>query len=295
MADSGWLATDSGEYEHFMGRWSRRLAKPFLEFVGIRPRDRVLDVGCGTGVLTAALAEVGAEAVGIDASEPYLDGARRHRPHPNITYERGDVRRMRFADGSFDGAICTLVLDTIPEVDQVVGEMRRVTRPGGVVASGVFDFWGGLSAFNLVWDTASVLDATFGALRDNLKAHPLVRPNGQAELWRRIGLADVVEVPDCHQLRLHLVRRLLVELHNRPGTGRSSPEGVAGRSARQHPAACARGVSWRSVGWAAVVRHHRARGTGRGTGAVVINLRRRSRGTWPSLPSRYPSARPSSW
>lgn len=187
--------TDPVEYEHYMGRWSGRLARPFLEFAGIRPRDRVLDVGCGTGVLTAALAEVGATAVGIDGSEPYLEGARRHRSHPNITYELGDARRMRFADGFFDGAISTLVLDTIPEVDQVVGEMRRVTRSGGVVASGVFDFWGGFSAFHLVWDTASVLDEGVRALRDQLKAHPLVQPNGQAELWRRIGLADVVEVP----------------------------------------------------------------------------------------------------
>jgi 2-polyprenyl-3-methyl-5-hydroxy-6-metoxy-1,4-benzoquinol methylase len=66
--------SDPGEYEHRMGRRSRRLAEPFLAFTGIRPRDRVLDVGCGTGVLTAALAEAGAEAVGIDASEPYLEG-----------------------------------------------------------------------------------------------------------------------------------------------------------------------------------------------------------------------------
>jgi len=166
------------------------LARPFLEFAGIRPRDRLLDVGCGTGVLTTALAE----AVGIDASEPYLEGARRYRSHPNITYELGDVRHMRFADGSF-AALSTLVLDIIPEVDQVVGEMRRVTRPGGVVASGLYDFWGGFSPFSLVWDTASVLDEGVRALRDDLKAHPLVRPNGQAELWRRVGLAEVVEVP----------------------------------------------------------------------------------------------------
>jgi SAM-dependent methyltransferase len=146
-------------------------------------------------VLTAALAEAGAEVVGIDASESYLDGARRHRSHLNITYELGDARRMRFPDGSFDGAVSTLVLDVLPEVDQVVGEMRRVTRPGGVVASGVFDFWGGYSAFSLVWDTASVLDEGVRALRDHLKAHPLVWPNGQAELWRRIGLTEVVEVP----------------------------------------------------------------------------------------------------
>ena len=188
-------ATDPAEYEHFMGRWSRRLAKPFLAFVGVRPGDRVLDVGCGTGVLTAALAEAGAQAVGIDASEPYLDGARRLRSHPSVTYELADARRMRFADGSFDACVSTLVLDIIPEADQVVAEMRRVTRAGGIIASGVFDLWGGCSAFALVWDTGSVLDEGIRALRDDVKAHPLVRPDGQADLWRRSGLTDVVEVP----------------------------------------------------------------------------------------------------
>jgi trans-aconitate methyltransferase len=60
-------ATDPDVYEHFMGRWSQRLAGPFLEFAGIRRGDHVLDVGCGTGVLTLALAEHGAKVVGIDA------------------------------------------------------------------------------------------------------------------------------------------------------------------------------------------------------------------------------------
>src|SRR5580704_17700755 len=96
----GFLAADADEYEHFMGRWSRRLAGPFLDFAGVRPGDRVLDVGCGTGVITAALAERGCTAVGADASEPYLEGARRDRPHPNITYELGDARRMQYPDAS---------------------------------------------------------------------------------------------------------------------------------------------------------------------------------------------------
>ncbi|WP_051329318.1 class I SAM-dependent methyltransferase [Geminicoccus roseus] len=101
-----------------MGRWSRRLAVPFLEFVGIRPSGQVLDVGCGTGVPTAAPAEAEAEVVGIVASEPCLDGARRRRSHANIAHERGDVRRTRFADGLFHGCVSTLDLDIIPEADR---------------------------------------------------------------------------------------------------------------------------------------------------------------------------------
>jgi ubiquinone/menaquinone biosynthesis C-methylase UbiE len=192
---SRFLATNPDDYERFMGRWSTRLAAPFLKFSGTQTGDRVLDVGCGTGALTTALAERGSKAVGIDASEPYLASARRHRSHPDITYELCDVRRLPYADGSFDACVSTLVLDIIPEFEQVVQEMQRVTRPGGVVASGVFDFWGGFSASALVYDTGSVLDAGIRTLRDDVKAHPLVRVNGQAEVWRRTGLVSVVEEP----------------------------------------------------------------------------------------------------
>jgi ubiquinone/menaquinone biosynthesis C-methylase UbiE len=133
MAISGslFLATDAQAYEHFMARWSRRLAGPLLDFAGVRAGERVLDVGCGTGVITIALAERGCTAVGVDASEPYLEGARRDRSHPKIVYEQGDARRMRYANASFDACVSALALDVIPEVDQVVREMRRVTRPGG--------------------------------------------------------------------------------------------------------------------------------------------------------------------
>jgi ubiquinone/menaquinone biosynthesis C-methylase UbiE len=131
-----------------MGRWSERLARPFLSFADIAPGGRVLDVACGTGVLTKALAAVGADVIGIDASEGYLEGARRHRSHPNITYQHGDIRQKRFDDGAFDAAVYTLALDVIPETERVVAEMKRVTRPGGVVASSVHQFLGGMPAFN---------------------------------------------------------------------------------------------------------------------------------------------------
>jgi len=171
---SRFLATEPEQYEHFMGRWSARLAGPFLDFSGIVGGERVLDVGCGTGVLTAALAERGSNVVGIDGSEAYLTSAQRDRPHPNVTYELSDVRRIAYSDGAFDACVSTLVLDIIPEFDQVVQEMRRVTRPGGVVASAVFDFWGGFSASALIYDTGSVLDEGIRALREDVRAHPLI-------------------------------------------------------------------------------------------------------------------------
>src|SRR6478735_1489682 len=89
---------DPNAYEAFMGRWSELLAPAFLRFAGVSSGAYVLDVACGTGVLSKALADASAHVVGIDASEGYLEGARQHRSHRNITYESGDIRQMRFTD-----------------------------------------------------------------------------------------------------------------------------------------------------------------------------------------------------
>lgn len=188
-------ATEPDVYEHFMGRWSARLADPFLDFAGVEPGSRVLDVGCGTGTISFALAQRGAKTVGVDASEPYLDGARRLRSHPHVTYEHGDAGHLPYPDASFDACVSTLVIDVVPDVDLVAGEMRRVTRPGGVVACGTFDFWGGNAALDLVLDTGAVLDEGIRTLRSQIKARPIVWANGQADLWRRVGIVDVMEVP----------------------------------------------------------------------------------------------------
>jgi SAM-dependent methyltransferase len=189
------MATDPDVYEHFMGRWSERLAKPFLQFAKIPPAARVLDAGCGTGTISLALAQQGATVVGMDASEAYSKGARRHRSHPNITYEQGDACHMRYPTASFHACVSTLAIDVIPDVDLVASEMRRVTRPGGVVACGTFDFWGGNCAFDLVLDTGAVLDDSLRTLRDQIKSRPIVWAHGRADLWRKVGMTEVAELP----------------------------------------------------------------------------------------------------
>jgi SAM-dependent methyltransferase len=189
------LASDADVYEHFMGRWSARLAEPFLDFAGVEPGSTVLDVGCGTGTVSLSLAQRGATVVGVDPSEPYLDGARRLRSHPSVTYAWGDACDLQYPSGSFDACVSTLVIDVVPDVDRVAAEMRRVTRPGGVVACGAFDFWGGFGVLDLVLDTGAVLDDGIRTLRAHIKSRPITWANGQAELWRKTGLIDVEEVP----------------------------------------------------------------------------------------------------
>ena len=191
---------DPDVYEAFIGRWSEHLARQFVALAPIAAGSRVLDVACGTGVLSHAFAKAGARVIGVDASEGYLEGARRRRSHPDIAYELGDARQMRFDDNAFDAAVSSLALDVIPDIEQVVAEMKRVTRPGGTVASAVTQFLGGMPAWDLVIHSGAVLEPDFSNLRSMRAGRQQFWPQGQAALWRTIGLTEVTEVPvvvDC--------------------------------------------------------------------------------------------------
>src|SRR5271166_4018093 len=97
-------ARDAGNYERLMGRWSRRLAPLFIEHAGIADDERVIEVGCGTGSLTFALAQAAklAELTAIDHSEIYLAAAQAKSRDPRIRLEQGDGCALRFADAGFE-------------------------------------------------------------------------------------------------------------------------------------------------------------------------------------------------
>lgn len=195
MSSTPFAATDAAAYETFMGRWSMRLAAPFLAFASIEPGQRVIDIGCGTGVMTAAAADLGATAVGIDSSQPYLNYAHHHRSRPGTSFEHGDARAMPYPDASFDAAVSTLVLDVVPDPTPIAREMVRVTRSSGTVASAVHEYRGGFAPLTMLLDAAAALDEGGRALRDEMLSDPLVWPGGQVDLWRSVGLAGVEEVP----------------------------------------------------------------------------------------------------
>lgn len=104
----------------------------------LRPGQRVLDVGCGPGTITAEIAGLVApgEVIGVDASEEVLERARRHAAESGVevTYQVADAFALPFADDSFDVVHAHQVLQHVPDPVAMIREMRRVARPGGVVA-----------------------------------------------------------------------------------------------------------------------------------------------------------------
>lgn len=192
---STFLATQGDAYEQQMGRWSRQLALPFLDFVGSAEGDRVLDVGCGTGHLAFAAARRSGsgEVRGIDVAQPYIEHARRHNQDPRIVFDVADACALPFPDRHFDRVLSLLVLHFVPQADLAVSEMRRVARPGAVIGAAVWDARGGFVANRMFFDTAAALDQKAKERRARNYTRPLTRPGELQRAWRSAGLMDVVE------------------------------------------------------------------------------------------------------
>ena len=185
-----------------VGRWSRSVAETFLAWLAAPAGLAWLDVGCGTGALTGAIA-VGCapgRVVGIDASLGVLDLARQQSQFEFVDAEfrQADARALPFADGAFERAVSGLVLNFLPDPAGAMAEMVRVTRADGEVALYVWDYAEGMQLIRRFWDAASHLDADAAAM-DEAQRFPICRPQPLRRLFAASGLRDVevraIDVP----------------------------------------------------------------------------------------------------
>jgi SAM-dependent methyltransferase len=185
----------SADYERFMGRWSRQLAPEYIAFAGVKNGDRVLDVGTGTGSLASVLEATmtSSEIVGVDPSEGFISYAKKNAKSDRTHFETGDAQALRFQDSSFDQTMALLVMNFIPDHNKAIGEMRRVTRPQGVVSACVWDYDAGMQMLRFFWDEAVALDP---AIEPKDERHMKLSREGQlGELWNSAGLVNVQQKP----------------------------------------------------------------------------------------------------
>lgn len=189
------MFSKSAEYERFMGRWSRLLAPAHIAFAGVKDGDRVLDIGTGTGALASTLEATmpSSEVVGIDPSSGFLAYAKKNAKSDRLRFEVGDAQELRYKNASFDKTMSQLVMNFIPDHNKAIGEMRRVTRPQGVVSACVWDYDAGMEMLRFFWDEVVALDPAMAPKDErNMK---LSRKGQLGDLWRKAGLIDVQEKP----------------------------------------------------------------------------------------------------
>jgi ubiquinone/menaquinone biosynthesis C-methylase UbiE len=129
-------------YQSFMGRWSRAAAGEFLAWLAIPPGRKWLDVGCGTGSLSAMILESASpsEVQGIDPSEASVIYAQSTITDSRARFMVGDALALPSEMEGFDVIVSGLVLNQLSRPADGVAEMIRVAKPGGMVAAYVWDF-----------------------------------------------------------------------------------------------------------------------------------------------------------
>jgi SAM-dependent methyltransferase len=194
-----WQAGDS--YDLYMGRWSRQIAPRFLDWLDRPAGLEWLDVGCGTGALTAAILArcQPKRIVSVDPSVGFLAKARANVPDPRAEFLVGDAQSLPVEAGSKDVVVSALVLNFVPDRPKALGEMKRVARAGASIGFYVWDYPGGGVAFMRdFWTAAAALDPAASDLTED-RRFPFCTRDGLRDLALAAGLASVevtaIEMP----------------------------------------------------------------------------------------------------
>lgn len=176
-------------YDRFMGRHSAQLSPQLASFGEVRAGQRVLDVGCGPGALTAELVQrLGENAVAaVDPSEAFVAAARNR--FPGVAVQRASAEQIPFDDSVFDAAFAQLVVHFMADPVAGLAEMKRVTVSGGTVCACVWDHAGERTPLATFWRAARELDP--GVYDESGLAG--AREGHLAELFAHAGLASVQE------------------------------------------------------------------------------------------------------
>ena len=179
-------------YEPYVGRWSRRLAPMFIQWLDVPPGKSWIDVGCGTGALASSVLQIAepAAVVGIDPSSGFVTYSAAKIRDPRASFRVGDAKALEFADASFDAVVAGLVLNFTGDPDRTALEMRRVARHGGTVGAYVWDYAEGMRMMRVFWDAAIELDSAALA-RDEGARFPICRPDALRACFEGAGLQDV--------------------------------------------------------------------------------------------------------
>jgi SAM-dependent methyltransferase len=179
-------------YEPYVGRWSRLIAREFIPWLSVPEESNWLDVGSGTAALGQTILNTAnpRKVKGIDRSEDYVEFARSRVNDARAEFVVGNAMSLPVESGTYDVAVSGLVLNFVPEPKQMVVEMRRAVREGGVVALYVWDYAGRMQLMRHFWNAAAALDSAAREL-DEGRRFPLANPDSLKDLFQDVGLSNV--------------------------------------------------------------------------------------------------------
>lgn len=165
--DDRWATGDA--YDAYMGRWSQLVAREFLGWLGAEHGAHWLEIGCGTGALTASILALSNpdSVVACDPSAAFIAHARSGVPDSRASFVAAAADGLPTRAGGFDVIVSGLVLNFVPEPEVALTAMRERVRPGGVVGAYVWDYAGGVEFLHHFWEEAVASDPAAALLDES--------------------------------------------------------------------------------------------------------------------------------
>ncbi len=180
-------------YEHYMGRWSRKVAAEFLQWLSAPAEADWLEIGCGTGALTNAILTSAAPSsiLAIDQSPDFIAHAKASTYDSRADFKVATAHELPLPDSSTDVVTSALVLNFVPDKQLALREMLRVLRPGGLLSFYVWDYpGGGMGFIDVFWKAAAEVDPGAAELDENAR-FPFCTKVGLGQLCADVGLENV--------------------------------------------------------------------------------------------------------
>jgi SAM-dependent methyltransferase len=237
------FAVQAQVYDSFVGRYGEALGRELVARAGLGPGMRALDVGAGTGKLTAVLADIVGESSvsAVDPSEPFVEALRSRFPEADVA--QAGAEELPFADGSFAAVFAQLVVNFMRDPERGLGEMQRVAEEGGVLAAAVWDYPGEMTMLTTFWRTAAALDPAGLKENDERTTMAFDERGELGALWRDAGLRDVQDGEIVVSARYASFEELW-----QPFTAGVGPAGAYAAALAPEPRENLRREYWRELG-----------------------------------------------
>jgi SAM-dependent methyltransferase len=179
-------------YEEFMGRWSRELARDFVQWLRATRGGHWLELGCGTGALTRAVCTYAdpASVIACDPAESFIAYARSHAQDHRVSYVLAGAHDFPTRRNGYDSVTSLLALNFFPDPAHALQRMLAAVAAHGTISACVWDYAGRMQFLRYFWNAAVELDASARPSDEGVR-FPICEPEPLTVLFTGAGLVDV--------------------------------------------------------------------------------------------------------